>query len=106
MSSEPFDNYKLPEGWKRPDANVAHRLNEEFERELPVGHLLQGIPVEAFAWTHGSNDDVLFRHLDKPDRFTIVHLSWKGHTEINANYPAVRFDGCFADFLKKNAEHT
>jgi len=90
------NDYKLPEGWQRPDAAVGQSLGAELQRELPQGHLLFGVPVEAFGY---SLDDVLFRHRDKSDRFTIVHLTWVGHTEINAQHPTVEFDGTFAEFL-------
>lgn len=76
-------------------ANIHHA---ELQRELPPGHLLHGVPVENFAWSRGS-DDVLFRHLNEPDHFTIIHLSWLGRTEINAQHPTVEFDGSFAEFL-------
>jgi hypothetical protein len=60
--------------------------------------LLYGLPVEAFGYSQGS-DDVLFRHRGAPDRFTVVHLTWVGHTEINVQHPTVEFDGIFAQFL-------
>lgn len=44
-------------------------------------------------------DDVLFRHGDQPDRFTVIHLSWLGRTEINAQHPTVELDGSFSEFL-------
>ncbi len=93
----PYD-CKLPEGWQRPDATVAQSLEAELQRELPQGHLLFGAPVEAFGHSPGS-DDVLFRHRGKPDRSTFAHLTWVGHTEMNAQHPTVEFDGSFAEFL-------
>jgi len=51
-------------------------------------------------------DDVLFRHRDDPDRFTVVHLSWLGRTEINAQHPTVEFDGSFSEFLADEARIT
>ena len=102
MSIDPLEGYNLPDGWLRPEATIASEVHAELQRELPPGHLLHGIPVEVVAWIHGS-DDILFRHLDKPDRFTVVHLSWLGRTEINAQHPTVEFDGCFANFLEDHA---
>jgi hypothetical protein len=98
-----LDTYSLPEEWQRPDASVAQSLLAELQRELPRGHSLYGLPVEAFAYSRG-NDDVLFRHRDVPDRFTIVHLTWIGHMEINAQHPTVEFDGTFAQFLVYHEE--
>jgi hypothetical protein len=89
----------LPLGWFYPDADTALTLHAELLRELPPGHLLTGRVVDVFAWRGGATDDVLFRHRDEPERFTVIHLSWLGRTEINAEYPAVEFDGPFAAFL-------
>ncbi|MDI1311543.1 hypothetical protein [Prosthecobacter sp.] len=90
---------ELPLGWYYPDADDAQRLIAEFQRELTRGHLLDGVPVEAFAWREGATDDVLFHHRNQPGRFTVIHLSWLGSTEINAQHPTVEFDGTFAEFL-------
>ena len=89
----------LPLGCFYPDSENAQNLFEELQRELPPGHLLAGRAVETFAWREGATDDVLFRHRDEPERFTVIHLSWLGRTEINALHPTVEFDGTFAEFL-------
>ncbi|MEZ5384198.1 MAG: hypothetical protein R3F13_01655 [Prosthecobacter sp.] len=90
---------ELPEGWSYPDAESARGLHDELQRELPPGHLLAGRAVEVFAWRDGATDDVLFRHVQEPGRFTVVHLSWSGKPEINAHYPTVEYDGSFEDFV-------
>jgi hypothetical protein len=89
----------LPPGWFYPDHETVLELHAELQRELPPGHLLTGRAVETFAWRDGATDDVLFRHTEAPERFTVVHLSWLGRTEINAKHPTVEFDGTFAGFL-------
>lgn len=89
----------LPEGWYYPDQETAALLHAELLRELPSGHLLYGRTVETVAWRDGATDDVLFRHVDEPARFTVIHLTWLGRTEINAQHPTVEFDGTFAGFL-------
>jgi hypothetical protein len=89
----------LPEGWFYPDLATAQLLHAELQQELPPGHLLYGRAVEAFAWREGATDDVLFRHLDKPLRFTVIHLSWLGRIEINSQHPTVEFDGTFKGFI-------
>ena len=89
----------LPLGWFYPDHETSLSLVAELERELPPGHLLTGRSVETFAWREGATDDTLFRHVDDPERFTVIHLSWLGRTEINAEHPTVEFDGTFAGFL-------
>jgi hypothetical protein len=89
----------LPLGWFYPHADDAASVLAEFQRELPPGHLLDGITVDVFAWRDGATDDVLFQHRGQPSRFTVVHLSWLARTEINAQHPTVEFDGTFAEFL-------
>src|SRR6185437_1560158 len=101
--SAPSNLPALPEGWFYPDAAIAESLHAELQRELPPGHLLTGLEVQTFAWRHGASDDVLFRHVRDPDRFTVIHLSWLGRTEINAKHPTVEFDGSFAQFLADEA---
>lgn len=90
----------IPLGWEYLDPEEAAGRITELKRELPPGHLLFGIPVETFAARIG-DDDTLFRHLDEPDRFTVVHLTWIGREEINSEHPWVDFDGTFAEFLKR-----
>ena len=99
MSIDPPGRRALPQGWFYPDRDTAVNLHAELLRELPPGHVLTGREIETIAWREGANDDVLFRHTDEPDRFTVVHLSWLGRTEIESEYPAVEFDGTFAEFL-------
>jgi phenylpropionate dioxygenase-like ring-hydroxylating dioxygenase large terminal subunit len=99
MSFATPSNQKLPDYWEHPDTDTAAQLYAELQRELPAGHILYGVSVETFGWTAHGSDDILFRWLDEPNHFTIVHLSWLGRTEINAQHPTVEFDGSFAEFL-------
>ena len=99
MSQSTLFRPALPEGWFYPDLATAQLLQAELQRELPPGHLLCGKAVETFAWREGATDDVLFRHLNEPARFTVIHLSWLGRTEINSQHPAIEFDGTFEGFI-------
>lgn len=83
-------------GWRYPDKRAAEGLNAELQRELPPGHLLFGRALEVIA---NREDDVLFRHLNEIDRFTVVHLTWIRKREINAEHPSVCFDGTFVKFF-------
>src|SRR6266446_991775 len=100
MSSIPPDRAaRLQEwGWHFPDAAIAQSLHAELQREIPPGHLLYGRAVEAVAYRQ-DQDDVLFRHQDESDRFTVVHLTWIRKREINAEHPSVCFDGTSAEFF-------
>jgi hypothetical protein len=100
MSSIPPDRAEKLQGWgwHYPDEAIAQSLHAELQRELPPGHLLYGRAVEIVAFRE-DQDDVLCRHLDEPDRFSVIHLSWVRKREINAEYPSVCFDGKFMEFF-------
>jgi len=95
----------LPDGWFYPDDDTALTLHAELLRELLPGHALIGREVETFAWREVATDDVLFRHTEEPDRFTVIYRSWRGRTEIDGKYPAVEFDRIFVDFLAEEKRH-
>ena len=100
MGSIPSDRVAALQewGWHFPDAAIAQSLHGELQREVPPEHLLYGRAVETVAYRQ-DQDDVLFRHQDEPDRFTVIHLTWTRKREINAEHPSVCFDGTFAEFF-------
>lgn len=89
----------LPEGWFYATSVERESLGEELQRELPQGHTLFNKPVQIIAHRAGATDDILCRHLDEPDRYTVIHLTWAMKTEINEKHPTVEVDGRFQDFL-------
>jgi hypothetical protein len=89
----------LPYGWFYPSPNERAALERELQLELPAQHLLYHKPVEVIAHRRGATDDILCRHLDEPQRYTVVHLTWAMKTEINAGFPTVEADGTWQDFL-------
>ena len=89
----------LPEGWSPSDEDEKVSLTMEFRTELPPGHLLANIPVDIIAHRCGT-DDILCQHVDDPDRFTVVHLSWVMKQEWSPDFPYVEVDGTFDDFLE------
>jgi hypothetical protein len=106
MNSMPQNHLELPEewGWIYPkDAAVAQSLHDELQRELPPGHLLFSRKVETVAY-RGDCDDVLFRHVEEADQFTVIHLTWIGKREVDAKHPSVCFDGSSAEFAAKEQE--
>ena len=98
MNDTSADEQSLPEGWYFPTEGEARGLHAELERELQPGHLLFGRSVDPFAYRRDC-DDVLFRHREQPERFTVIHLTWIRKREINAEHPSVCFDGTFDGFL-------
>ncbi len=100
MRHAPTSHLEIPEawGWYYPEDPAAQSLHAELQRELPPGHLLFWHAVETVAFRQ-DQDDVLFRHLDQPDRFTVIHLTWIRKREIDAKHPSVCFDGSFGQFV-------
>lgn len=93
----------LPEGWVRTSGDMARRLLDELQRELPPGHAWSGVPIETFADRDGASDDVLFRCLDNPARFAIVHLTWRA--ESDPRWPHIVFEGTFEEFIEYDRQH-
>lgn len=81
-----------------PGPRVGDFTGGRVHRELPPGHRLYGFQVELVAAREG-NDDVLFRHIDDPGRFTVIHLTWLGKEEIDAKHPWVEYDGDATGFV-------
>jgi hypothetical protein len=104
MSSKSKELYKLPKGWSVPDPEEARFLHQELQKELPQWHLLYGVPVVTFAVSDGI-DDVIFHHQNDPGRFTTIHLTMSGRTEVEG-CPSVDFYGSFSEFLENEARIT
>ena len=100
MQDRDNQTYALPSGWFYPSKDIARKLHDELARELHPAHRLSGRVLAVYAWRDGATDDVLVRHLEEDDRFTVVHLSWSGHTEIDAIHPTIEYDGTFSGFLE------
>jgi hypothetical protein len=95
----------LPAGWYPTAPERARMFLDELRRELRRGHRLRGATVEVFADRDGASDDVLFRLVDHPDRFAIVHLTWRRRPEISPEWPRILFEGTFDEFVAYDAEH-
>ena len=89
MADISINRSTLPAGWYYPTETEAQSLHAE----LPPGHLLSD------SRSRRLQDDVLFRHLDESDRFTVVHLTWIRKQEMDAKHPSVCFDGTFERFF-------
>ena len=102
MKGQIYMNKKLnlPPGWLRAIDTKALQLYEELQRELVKEHILYGKNIKVFAHRDGANDDILVQHLNHPNRWTVVHLTWSGKKEVNNTYPAVIFDGTYEDYEK------
>ncbi|WP_141918591.1 hypothetical protein [Klugiella xanthotipulae] len=56
-------------------------LQQELEVELHPNHPFFGARLEVIAHRL-SNDDVVCRHAETPDRFSILHLTWSRRPEV------------------------
>jgi hypothetical protein len=92
------DTPLLPPHWSRWAEYEPELLLAELQRELPLGHVLFGLKLEPYAARRGC-DDVAFRHCEERDTITVVHLTWIGRTEINADFPCVEFQGSSQEFV-------
>ena len=98
-------NYShLPAGWFPASAAESKALHDELQKELPQGHLLFGKDVEVVAHRDGATDDILVRHVDKSERYTVIHLTWSSQQEGDALHPSVEMDGSWEDFLAYEQE--
>lgn len=88
----------LPEGWFYSDREQSDRLLQELKLELPPGHVLYHRNVKVIAHRDGT-DDILCKHLEEDDRYTVTHLTWLGKEEFNESHPWVEVDGTFNDFI-------
>jgi len=86
----------LPRGWFMLEDSIARAFEAELASELPPVHYLKGVPVQAIAKDDAS-DDALFRHVNEPDHWSVVHLTWISKPE-QAPFPAVAFTGTFRAF--------
>jgi hypothetical protein len=91
---------KLPDGWYSSDEATKEDLMSELNKELIPGHLLYEKKISIVADRRGGTDDILVAHVNDPDRFTVVHLTWIGGPEISSEIPTVECDGTFSDFLE------
>lgn len=86
------------DAWLPLSAGRATQLLAELHRETVAGHRLHGVALKALA-VASANDDVLFQHSENPERFSVVHLTWKQGPEPNPMWPAIEFDGTWPELV-------
>ena len=89
----------MPEGWFYATEEESKSLWKELQKELPEGHILFEKPIQVIAHRRGATDDILCKHLDETDRYTVIHLTWSMKTEIDERFPMVEADGSFTEFV-------
>lgn len=71
------------------DPSMRRELLAELHKELPAGHVLAGVSLEAVA-RRPDRDDVLFEFRDASGRVAVVHLTHAGNRESDAAFPTTR----------------
>lgn len=71
-------NYLDP--WYALAEDERAKLSAELKREMPDGHVLQGIQLTCLA-RRQDRDDVLFELNDGSGRLATVHLTWQVESE-------------------------
>src|SRR5690349_680888 len=99
MNDLPKDHHQIPIewGWYYPKTHLVQVLTKDLQFDLPPEDLPLGRTLELIAFNEGLHD-VLLRHLDNSDKFSVIHLSTAHQRKTNANQPSVRFIGTFQEF--------
>lgn len=69
----------------------------ELKREVPAGHVLRHVGVNALARRHDT-DDVLFALQDGSGRVAVAHLTWQ--IETDPTWPAVTMFQTLSSWLE------
>lgn len=94
-----MEKENLPEGWVYATVEESQSLWNELQTELSQRHLLFEKPVQVIAHRRGATDDILCKHIDEADHYTVIHLTWSMKTEIDERFPMVEVDGSFSEFV-------
>ena len=74
-----------PPQFEEPWEAVTSDFSGELKKEVPIGHILYGVPTMAIA-RRCDCDDFLFKLDDDSGRYAIVHLTWR--KEVDPAWPA------------------
>jgi hypothetical protein len=70
-------------------------IDDQLAREIPPGHVLIGVPVQALAQMDGS-DDFLYQLLDGTGRMAVVHLTYTEN--VSAQWPWTEFFASYTEW--------
>ena len=81
-----------PAPWRGVHGKEARALLSELERELAAGHALYGNDLAVIA-RRDERDDIVVQVRKGPFPFAVVHLTWRGLSDLNLLLPRVLFRG-------------
>ncbi|MGD9365955.1 MAG: hypothetical protein PVH87_09680 [Desulfobacteraceae bacterium] len=93
----------LPEGWYKATEEESQNLGRELKVEMIPGHFLYSKNIKVVAHRDEATDDVLCKHIDEEDLYTVVHLTWRMKPEINTEHPSIEVHGSYQDFIDYEA---
>ena len=97
----PIDS-KWPEPWHPiTDEKIASLLWAELMRETSPHHCLFQRSLTAVG-RRDDCDDILFLTNDPARPIVVVHLTWKGQTEPDPEWPATEFFSGWDDWLRRS----
>lgn len=85
-----------PPQFEAPWEPVTSDFSAELLNEVPVGHVLHGVPTIAMA-RRADCDDFLFKLDDGSGRYAIVHLTWR--KEVDPAWPAAQLLNDWSAFV-------
>jgi hypothetical protein len=91
---------QFTEPWRSIEDSQTQQLNAELQCELSPGHLLFGERVCAVG-RRQDRDDILFRFGEAPERYAVVHLTWRGKQEQSPKWPATVVFESLNEFLDR-----
>jgi len=77
-----------PDGWRAPEKREVTAIESELRAEIGDGHTLYNQELKLIA-RRDDQDDVLVVLQD--GRVAKVHLTWRGSTERDPNWPTAEF---------------
>lgn len=99
MVPEPPPDLKWLPPWQRLEG-TGDELVTELWREVPSGHVLQGLSAVAVA-LRSDCDEVLFVTNDPMAPLAVVHLTWAGPKESDPRWPLTTLYKDWHDWVKR-----
>lgn len=94
----------LSQGWYLTDEED-DSYTKELHKELAKGHPLYGQSLKVIVHQDRAHDDVLCKHLEKKDAYSMVHLTWSGSAECEG-YPTYTLGLTWEMFLQETTKYS
>lgn len=95
----PYNDSKLPQGWKYISQQEKNAFNDELSFEIGESHTLQEYKFDAIAKST-IDDDVLYFTPGGEKHFFAVHLTFQTHPEKDDKFLAIRHFDSIEEFTR------